>query len=137
MAAIDEVGEETAHRIAQAAYGHYAQEVWNPLFGNLNEAGREKKFRLIMQDAAAKDPDLNVSFEQEARLETQALECAAEKIYREYGLTDYFRHFCDQDFNIVKMISPTADLVRPETLPGGDTRCLHTWKFNGRGNGSK
>lgn len=131
-AAIEEVGEETAHRIADLAFSRYAREMWGGLFKDLDETGRENKFRLIMKDAAAKDPDLRISSDNGGQIETLAMQCAAEKVYRTHGLSDYFRHFCDQDFTIAKMISPTANLDRPETLPTGNRQCRHTWRFNGR-----
>ena len=57
-------------------------EMWGGLFKDLDETGRENKFRLIMKDAAAKDPDLRISSDNGGQIETLAMQCAAEKVYR-------------------------------------------------------
>jgi hypothetical protein len=129
-ALLKEGDEEFARRVAERAFKNYVSETWGKIFDGLDHADRVRRFRGIMKDASQNNPDIEISSESNGHIETLTRACGAESVYREYGLSEYFQLFCDQDFNIGHMIGPNGTLKRPSTLPDGDKNCRHIWEFN-------
>lgn len=130
QAVVDQCGPGAAHQVAAQAFRTYADQIWTDQLGGLTGADRIDKFFRIMTAAAENNPDLDLTARGRDFLSTLAEQCGGEKVWRDLGLIEYFKHFCDQDFEIARLISPNGRLDRPETLAQGHPACRHHWKFD-------
>ena len=125
----EEAGEDLAGRIAEKAFKAYTREKWNDIFKGLPEQDRPERFKSLMKETAQSDPGLEIISESTNHMQSKSTSCAAESLYRQYNLTSIFKIFCDQDYEIARMIKPSAGLERSACLADDESECRHRWSF--------
>jgi hypothetical protein len=130
-ALVEEADPELARKIAQKAFKSYIHEKWTDIYAGLDEKDRPARFRSILREAAQNDPDLEIIGEDENLLATRTTVCAAERLYRQYGLNAIFRLFCQEDFAIAGLTGPSCGLARSSCLAEDDSECRHDWNIPG------
>jgi CMP-N-acetylneuraminic acid synthetase len=129
-ACLEELDDDTARRIADRAFKNYTMDNWSKTFEGLDEKKRVTKMLDILEAMPREsNPDLTVLTRTDRSIEVKATDCAARRVFAEFGLADYLRHFCLQDPEVARLASPRGRIEIDGLLSTGQEACREHWIF--------
>jgi N-acylneuraminate cytidylyltransferase len=130
QACLNSLDDDTARKIAEAAFKSYTIETWGQVFAGLDERQRVTKLLDLLEAMPHQtNPDLEVIERTEHSIDVKAHDCAARRVFEARGLADYLRIFCMQDHEVARLVSPRGRLEIDGLLSTGQEACRERWIF--------
>ena len=121
-------GREATEKLAQITLEKYAHdrfvkqydgialdERWRIFRGNIVKYSDGYGYELIEQD--------------EHVIKIKYHWCSFYEIFKDFGLADFVKMYCDTDYTTCRQIHPGINMTRTKILAAGDNCCDHCWTY--------
>jgi predicted ArsR family transcriptional regulator len=124
---IQELGKEKALDIIGAAYQKYSNDHLVEPYLDVPLEKRFEKLKENLKSEAAADGHLTVTEESDRHIKVRFNRCPYYEVYRDYGIPEVCRKYCDGDFEAFRKVHPGLRVTREHEIAYGDSCCDHCW----------
>jgi predicted ArsR family transcriptional regulator len=124
---IADLGEERALDIIGRAYQNYSNDTFSEPYLDVPMEDRFPKFKETLK-ADSKDGGIfDIVEESDRHIKVKFNRCPYYEVYKDYGIPEVAKKYCDADFEAFKKVHPKLKVVRDHEIAYGDDYCDHCW----------
>ena len=124
---IAQLGEEKALDIIGKAYQNYSNDHFSEPYLDVPMEERFPKFKESLKADLKSSGTGDVVEESDRHIKVKFNRCPTYEVYRDYGIPDVCKKYCDGDFEAFRIVHPKLKVVREHEIAYGDAYCDHCW----------
>ena len=124
---IAELGDDKALDIIGKAYQKYSNDHFSEPYLKIPMEGRFPKFKESLKADSESSKIFDVVEESDTHIKVKFNRCPTYEVYKDYGIPDVCRKYCDTDFEAFRKVHPKLKVVREHEIAYGDKFCDHCW----------
>jgi predicted ArsR family transcriptional regulator len=124
---IAQLGEERALDIIGKAYQTYSNDHFSEPYLELPMEERFPKFKEALKDELITSKIADIVEESDKHIKVKFNRCPTYEVYKDYGIPEVCKKYCDGDFEAFRIVHPKLKVVREHEIAYGDTYCDHCW----------
>jgi hypothetical protein len=124
---IEALGREKALEIIGRAYQKYSNEYMSEPYLNIPLDRRFQKFKDDLIFKSERDKHFTIVEESGTHIKVKFHRCPHYEVYKDYGIPEVCRKYCDSDFEASRKIHPKLRFTREHEIAYGDDYCDHCW----------
>jgi hypothetical protein len=124
---IAELGEEKALDIIGRAYQNYSNDHFLEPYLDVPLEERFPKFKESLKEDAKNRDIFDIVEESDNHIKLRFNRCPTYEVYRDYGIPEVCKKYCDGDFEAFRKVHPKLKVVREHEIAYGDDYCDHCW----------
>ena len=124
---IAELGEKKALDIIGRAYQNYSNDHFIEPYLDVPLEERFTKFKESLKADSKKRDIFEIVEESDRHIKVKFNRCPVYEVYRDYGIPEVCKKYCDGDFEAFTKVHPKLKVVREHEIAYGDEYCDHCW----------
>lgn len=121
------LGRDKALSIIGQAYQRYSNDHMSEPYLDMPLENRFSKFKKNLKAEANRDKSFIITEESDTHIKVKFHRCPYYEVYKDFGIPEVCRKFCDADFKAFRKVHPRLHLTHEHEISRGDDYCDHFW----------